>query len=245
MQPTSKAVFIAEKLSSALPLLHSAVNESKPFEASSSSVEFKFVATDYTEFSLLPRLVATIQKLAPNIKITVYPAQQKLPILELESGSLDFALGFSHQLEQSSVIEHQTWFSDDYCTIACQENRHLSQGLTLDQFIKLPHILVSPWGEKLGVVDQVLAEINLERHITLQLPSVLVAPYTLLNTDLLLTMPRLMAKKLRQQEPISIFETPIKVPDYQLNLYWHKINSSKASHIWLRKLVTELTSPNQ
>ena len=82
---------------------------------------------------------------------------------------------------------------------------------------------------------------KLERHIAFQLPSVLVAPYTLMNTQLLLTMPRLIAEKLVLQEPLTIFDTPIDIPDYQLNLYWHRLNSSKASHIWLRKLVTELT----
>ena len=240
MQPTNKAQLIAEKLTTALPLLHSALNDSVEFEASSSELEFTFVATDYTEFSLLPRLIAKIQTLAPKIKITVYPTQKKLPLLELESGEVDFALGFSHQLEQSNLIEHQTWFSDSYCTIACQGNSHLKQGLTLQKFVELPHVLVSPWGEKKGIVDQVLSTMKLERHITLQLPNVLVAPYTLVNTDLLLTMPRLMATKLAQQESITIFDTPIDVPDYQLNLYWHRLNSSKASHIWLRNIVKEL-----
>jgi len=241
MQPTNKAQLIAEKLSTALPLLQAALNESMEFEASTSELEFTFVATDYTEFSLLPRLIAKIQTLAPKIKITVYPAQQKLPLLALESGEVDFALGFSHQLEQSRFIDHQTWFSDSYCTIACQKNRHLKQGLTLKTFIALPHVLVSPWGEKKGVVDQVLTTMQLDRHIALQLPSLLVAPYTLVNTDMLLTMPKLMAIKLAQQELLTIFDAPIDVPDYQLNLYWHKLNSSKASHLWLRNIVKELT----
>ena len=195
MQPTNKAQLIAEKLTTALPLLHSALNDSMEFEASNSELEFTFVATDYTEFSLLPRLIEKIQTLAPKIKITVYPAQQKLPLQELESGEVDFALGFSHQVEKSNSIEHQTWFSDSYCTVACQGNSQLKQGLTLQAFIELPHVLVSPWGEKKGIVDQVLSTMKLQRHIALQLPNVLVAPYTLVNTDLLVTMPRLMATK--------------------------------------------------
>jgi len=242
MQPTYKAQLIADKLTTALPLLHAALNESMLFDATSSDIEFTFVATDYTEFTLLPRLIAKIQNTAPNIKITVYPARQKLPLLELESGEVDFALGFSHQLDQSKLIEYQTWFSDDYCTIACKENVRLNQGLTLQKFIELPHVLVSPWGEKSGIVDEVLSEMELKRHIALQLPNVLVAPYTVLNTELLLTMPRLMAEKLVDQEPLAIFDTPIKVPDYQLNLYWHKLNNSKASHVWLRNIIAELTA---
>lgn len=241
MQPTSKAQLIAKKLSAALPLLRSALNDAMEFEASSSELEFIFVATDYTEFSLLPRLINKIQTLAPKIKITVYPAQKKLPLQELESGEVDFALGFSHQLEQSNFIEHQTWFSDSYCTIAWKENSHLKQGLTLQRFTELSHVLVSPWGEKKGVVDQVLSTMGLNRHIALQLPNVLVAPHTLVNTDLLLTMPRLIAIKLAQQESISIFDAPIDVPDYKLNIYWHRLNSSKASHIWLRNIIKELT----
>ena len=240
MQPTDKAKIIAEKLTTALPLLHLALNESMEFEASNSEIEFTFVATDYTEFSLLPKLIAKIQTLAPKIKIIVYPAQQKLPLQELESGEIDFALGFSHQLEASHLIEHQTWFSDSYCTVASQSNQHVKQGLTLSTFTALPHVLISPWGEKKGVVDQTLSSMGLERQIALQLPSLLVAPYTLANTNMLLTMPKLMAKKLAPQESLTIFNTPLDLPDYQLNLYWHKINSSKASHNWLRNVIKEL-----
>lgn len=240
MQPTDKAILIAEKLTTALPLLHSALNDSMEFEASTSELEFTFVATDYTEFSLLPKLVAKVQSIAPKVKIIVYPAQQKLPLQELESGEIDFALGFSHQLEASHLIEHQTWFSDSYCTVACKNNKHLKQGLTLATFTTLPHVLISPWGEEKGIVDESLAAINKARHIALQLPSLLVAPYTLTNTNMLLTMPKLMAEKLAQQELLTIFETPLAVPDYQLNLYWHKINSSKASHNWLRNIIKEL-----
>jgi hypothetical protein len=56
-------------------------------------------ATDYTQFSLLPKLIGYISKAAPNIRITVFPSENKIPT------------------EKSSTIKSQAWLQDSYRTI--------------------------------------------------------------------------------------------------------------------------------
>lgn len=240
MQPTPRAEEIAKHLHQALPFLHTAINNSDFFDAKSDKSEFKISATDYTEFSLLPRLMGKLSKLAPNIKLTVIGAKAPQPLTHLENNDVDFALGFSHEIETSSVIEHVTWLTDSYCTVARKGHPDLHNGLDLEAFLKASHIRVSPWGEKQGVVDQTLAQHKLTRNVTLQLPSVLVAPHTLVNSDLILTLPRLVAEQVAKQIDIEIFEPPIPIPDYHLNVYWHKINADKASFKWMKQLFQNL-----
>lgn len=239
MQPTPRADEMASHLRKALPFMHNAINTSEEFDAASDETEFKISATDYTEFSFLPRLMGLINKQAPNIKLTVIGAKAPQPLTHLENNEVDFALGFSHEVEVSSVIEHHTWLKDSYSCVTRKDHPALTKGLNLETFLSLSHIRIAPWGEKQGVVDEALAKLKLSRNVSLQLPSVLVAPHVLKDTDLILTMPRLVAEQIAQQIEIDIFPPPIVIPDYSLNIYWHKINSDKASFKWLKHCFEE------
>ncbi len=240
MEPTALAHELAANISPALKQIHNGLNKSLLFDPTTSDIELNFAATDYTQFSLLPKLVGHISKVAPNIRVNVFPSEDKMPEGKLVSGELDFVLGFSHEIERSSTIEHQTWLQDRYCTIARRSHPQLKNGLSLDKFLNLSHVMISPWGEKHGVVDHQLNTQGLSRHIALQLPSILAAPYTVLNSDLILTLPRLIASHMANIIEIDIYSPPISIPDYQLNVYSHKLNASKASHRWLSQLISQI-----
>ncbi|WP_298768724.1 LysR family transcriptional regulator [uncultured Shewanella sp.] len=241
MEPTSLAHDLACHLSPALEQIHIGLNNRLTFDPATSDIELKFAATDYTQFSLLPKLVSHITKVAPNIRITLVSSEDKMPTEKLISGELDFVLGFSHEVEKSSTIDYQTWLKDSYCAIARKNHPKLKNGLTLEAFLNLSHVRISPWGEKKGIVDHQLAALGLSRHVTLQLPSALVAPYTVANSDLLLTLPRLLVSNVADMLDIDIYPPPVDMPQYQLNIYWHKLNASKASHRWLRQLIEQLS----
>ncbi|KGJ96853.1 LysR family transcriptional regulator [Colwellia psychrerythraea] len=240
MEPTPFAHELANHITPALAQIHSGLNSSLVFDPATSDIELTFSATDYTQFNLLPKLISHISKVAPNISISVIPCEEKSPTARLVTGELDFVLGFSHEIEKSSTIERQTWLEDSYCTIARKNHPQLTNGLTLDTYLDLSHVRLSPWAEKKGIVDQQLAKLGLSRHVSLQLPSIMAAPYIIANSDHLLTFPRLMAEHVAKTVDIEIFTPPIAIPNYQLNLYWHKLNNSKTSHRWLSQIISQL-----
>jgi DNA-binding transcriptional LysR family regulator len=239
MEPTPFANKLAIDIEPALKQLQKGLNNSLTFDPATSDIELTFAATDYTQFSLLPKLIGHISRVAPNIKITVLPSEKQIPTEQLVSGELDFLLGFSHEVEKSSTIESQTWLEDEYCTIARKNHPELKKGLTLDKFLSLSHVRISPWGEKQGVVDQHLTKKGLNRHVALQLPSAMAAPYTVLHSDLILTMPKLLASHMANVIDIDIYSPPLPIPKYQLKIYWHKLNRNKASHVWLNNLISQ------
>lgn len=240
MEPTPFAHKLAIDIAPALVQIDKGLNNNLVFDPATSDIELTFAATDYTQFSLLPKLIGYISKAAPNIKITVLPSEDKIPTAKLINGELDFLLGFSHEIEKSSTIKYQTWLQDDYCTIARKNHPQLKSGLTLNKFLSLSHIRISPWGEKQGIVDLHLATKGLSRNVALQLPSAMVAPYTVLHSDLILTLPRLLASYMAKMIDINIYSPPLSIPQYQLNVYSHKLNANKASNLWLSKLISQL-----
>lgn len=237
MEPTPLANELALNISPALEQIYNGLNNNLQFNPATSELELSFAATDYTQFSLLPKLMSHISQAAPKLRITTYPSELKMPTAKLASGELDFVLGFSHEVEKSSTIEHQTWLQDSYCTIARKGHPALSKGLTLDTYLALSHVRISPWGEKQGVVDESLQKLGLNRTVALQLPSVLAAPYTILDSDLILTLPRLVATHMAQTLDIEIYQPPITIPDYKLNIYWHKLHANKPSRRWISELI--------
>ena len=102
MEPTPFAHELAIHITPALAQLHNGLNNSLAFDPTTSDIELAFSATDYTQFSLLPKLIGHISKVAPNIKITVTPSEDKVQTAKLVSGELDFVLGFSHEVESQS-----------------------------------------------------------------------------------------------------------------------------------------------
>lgn len=244
MEPTPRAIELAQHISTAFPIIENGLKQSTPFDALTSNIVIKLIATDYTEYCLLPKLMAHFKSVAPNIKLTVLPASQLSPKEQLTSNEIDFALGFSHEQFNSSTIEHYTWLNDGYCTLVRKKHPKIKSKLTFEDFISLPHILIAPWGEKQGVVDEALDALKLKRDVAIQLPSLLVAPHIVKETNAILTLPKLIATEFYQQNQCNIFPTPIKIPDYQLNLYWHKINANKAVTKWFVEQVQLLFTDN-
>ncbi|MEZ9232097.1 LysR family transcriptional regulator [Vibrio amylolyticus] len=240
MEPTALAHELATHITPALGQIYSGLNNQSTFDPVTSDIEFTLSATDYTQFSLLPKLMSHLSRKAPNIKITITPDEEGTPTKKLMSNELDFMLGFSHEIEKSSTVESFTWTQDRYCTIARKGHPQLENGLTLETFLCLPHVRISPWGEKIGIVDQQLAKEGLKRHVALQLPSVLAAPYAIEHSDHLLTCPRVIAEQVSQTIDIELYSPPIPIPDYKLNLYWHKLSNSKASHRWFIDVIAQL-----
>jgi len=240
MEPTPRAVELADYLSSAFPLLERGLNTPSDFDPLTSEMTFKLIATDYTEFCLLPKLLQHFEKIAPNVTLKVLPANHISPNEHLENNDINFVLGFNHHTFKSSTIEHFTWLNEGYCTISRKSHPALNGSLTLENFLTLSHLLIAPWGEKQGIVDLTLAKNKMSRKIAIQLPSLLVAPHIIEKTDHLLTLPKLAAKQISQYVAIDIYEPPIDIPFYQLNVYWHKINANKASQKWFIEQVKQL-----
>lgn len=240
MQPTERAEKLAEQLKVALPLIEKGLNPTSDFNPLTSDVTYRITATDYTEYCLLPKLLPHFARVAPNVKLEVLPASQLSVNEQLMTNEIDFALGYSHSQFNSSTIEHHTWLSDEYCTLAKNDHPELKEGLTLEKFLSLSHVLIAPWGEKQGVVDAALANKKAKRNIAIQLPSLLVAPHIVKETELLLTLPKLIAEQFCAQNKCVIHQPPIEIPDYHLNIYWHKINSDKIAFKWFVEQISKL-----
>ncbi|ROV58904.1 LysR family transcriptional regulator [Vibrio ponticus] len=241
MLPTEKALRLAQSVLPAMQMLNEGLSSSVPFDPCNGEHKIVLSGTDFTTWTLLPWLTQYLAKHYPNVQLRIVNTEQKDPALLLEQGEIDFALGFEHKNEKENHIAHQVWLNDSYCTVACANNARLDgKRLTLDDFVSLSHIVVTPWNERTAVVDDQLAKLNRKRRVALHLPSVLCAPYLVANTPYLLTIPRIYVQNIEQELGLTTYQPPLPIPNYQIKIYWHKTRETNLKLIWFRQLLKEL-----
>jgi DNA-binding transcriptional LysR family regulator len=86
-------------------------------------------------------------------------------------------------------------FREGYrCFVRADHPALADGGLSLERYLALPHAMVSPSGERPGLVDAALAELGHTRRVALRLPHFGAAPAFLAHSDLVLTAPAALAR---------------------------------------------------
>lgn len=241
MQPTLRADQIAAPISAALAQLSAGLSLRQRFDPASSQRNFVISASDYTAFAILPRLISRLQQVAPQITLRIINTSQKLAIAELAAGHIDFALGYDDERTPLPAgLEEFDWLQDDYVAIASPQHPLIKRKLTLKTYLQARHVVVTPWNESRGVIDYVLDNMALQRQVTVQLPNVLVAPFIIASSELIMTLPRHAATTLAQAAGIAIYPAPFAIPPYTLKVYSHSKYARSDAHLWLRRLMMEV-----
>lgn len=241
MQPTKRADLLAPAVADSLKILSDQLAQWEPFDPGISRRTFVFAATDYTAFELLPRLVSQLHETAPNVCLRMVHSDRKVSIEDLESGRIDFALGYSEDRDTLPVgITSEAWLSDDYIVIASQNHPRIRSAPDLQGYLAERHAVVTPWGEARGVVDSVLQSMGQQRQVGLHLPTVMVAPFIIAGSELIMTIPRRVAESLQAVTPIALFPAPFVIPPYTLKLYSHSKYARSDAHVWMTQQMRSL-----
>ncbi|WP_240155403.1 LysR family transcriptional regulator [Candidatus Pantoea multigeneris] len=241
MQPTARAHVIAPGLSAALNAMSESLRSANVFRPENSTQTFRFAVTDYTAAVFFPALVTRLQQTAPGISVKAIYSTGHDSLEDLVTGKVDFAIGFqtpemSHH-SQLGVIEG---FRDDYMVAVSSRHPRITDNLTLEQFLAEGHVVVNPWNEARGTIDQELEKLNIRRRTVVELPSLLSAPAIVANSELITTLPERAMATLFSSEALTCFKVPFSVPAYALNVYFHNARSVTPGHYWMRERIQEL-----
>ena len=106
---------------------------------------------------------------------------------DLLAGRIDFALGFTETDGESyPEIDEVSWLEDEYVAI-CSPAFSVKYGeLTLENYLRARHLVVTPWNEQRGVIDYQLDKLGLQRDIAIRTPSLLGAPFIVADSELVM-----------------------------------------------------------
>ncbi len=89
-----------------------------------------------------------------------------------------------------------------------------------------------------GVIDQYLDRRKLSRRVMVTVPYFNLAPYVLVNTDLIFTISRHFAHFYANLLPLAVCPCPVDYPRMEFYLLWHARSQKDAGHKWLRNAMT-------
>jgi DNA-binding transcriptional LysR family regulator len=90
-------------------------------------------------------------------------------------------------------------------------------------------------GHKL--LERTLEEHGIRRDMTLRLPHFMVAPMIVASTDRMVTVPSRVAAIFAELMKIRVYSLPIKIPHFEVSLFWHPRYAEDPGLRWMRDLM--------
>ncbi|OAI27114.1 MULTISPECIES: LysR family transcriptional regulator [Methylomonas] len=234
MVPTARALALVDPVSAVLKEVEGLIRAPAPFDPAGSRRAFAIAATDYVEALLLPKLAPRIARQAPGVDIRFKRTSSRFPLEALEQGEIDLVLGFEVMLNPPKHLHCLALFDDCMVCVARVGHPVVNRELTLEQYIGLPHIMLSGAGSGSGQVDSWLAEHGLERRVALTVSHFLSAPLIVAQTDMVMAFPKRTALQIAQNQPLQWVPLPLDLPDYATVMVWHPLQDQEPANRWLR-----------
>jgi DNA-binding transcriptional LysR family regulator len=239
LQLTPRARGLAPRIRHALAALASTLETQGSFRAADVD-SVTIGATDYVGFVLLPHLIKALQREAPNTSVRVRTIEGRDALEPVSAGLVDVALGtFPHV---PAGLRAEALFDEQFVCLLRQGHPRRGARLSIDQYARLGHVLVtSPWDGR-GPVDDALERLGRHRKIAAYVPHFLVAPRIVAETDLVLTTGRRIAEQLAAPLGLAMLPAPIKLAPFVVRMVWHPRSEEESVGKWLRAVVRTAAS---
>ena len=206
------------------------------FDPATAVHEFRLISSDYIAALVLPPLIERVRLDAPNIDLQVRAASRTF---YNDLGEHGADLGFAVRVPPEAGVRVRKLFGDRFVCVV-RDDHPVGARLDLDAFLRLPHALVAPLGDRGGFVDNALAELGHgPRRIALTVPHFFLAPPLIAASDLIITLPERIARMVCASYPLRIVPLPIKVPAFDVVIAWHERVHRDPANVWLREQVVK------
>ncbi len=243
LEPTSLAHELEPKIRRIVRLLSETLEDPEKFDPLSTATDLKIGAFDYELTSVIPKLVAEMRNLSPNIDVQAYPFVYSEALDALVHGRIDLAIGYfdiPQKSEASFVVEDL--YTEHYVLAGRRDHPLLTANPTLDDMAQVDHLLVSPHGLIRNRVDEALRIQGYKRNIRTVVPSLFSALSIIEKSDLVVTLPERVAQTNGQRFDIVHRPLPIEVGGFQLQAVRHARNANSPLHFWLLENLRRVAS---
>ncbi len=233
MTPTPVADSVVGDVRQALLLLDRSIGSSAFFDPASSEKIFRLGLNDLAQSILLPRLHGAVKALAPKVSLTSYYLQRETALEDLKSGGIDLLV--DAPLVNAKDLQHAHLCELPYVLAMRPAHPLAKRTLSVDEYLSCEHLHVSSRRRGRGQVDIALHSQGHRREVTLRVQNHLMAARITAETDLLWTVPKVLANTL----PLQTMPLPFTVEPLELNLYWPKSAEKDPANLWLRQMISE------
>lgn len=232
MRPTPRAEQLAQAVAAALQTLEQALSEAEAFDPARSQRRFRLHMNDMGEGVFLPGLMHDVRRVAPGVRVDSYQFEIAQIEEALETGRLDFALGYLPGVEgtgQDALLE------DRYVVLLRAGHPQGESAATVQGLRSLDYVLVRQHTQTASLLQR----LGLQDRVRLSIPHFMVLPNLVADTDLAVILPRQTAQGFAARGAFQIVEPDFGEPDFTVALHWSRRRGSDPALRWLRGLIVE------
>jgi DNA-binding transcriptional LysR family regulator len=210
-----------------------AIVHDEEFTPARSRERFRVAMTDHGSTILLPKLIEELRKEAPHSEL-VLSAVGPQTFDDVAAGRIDLNLCAE---EVPPALESEAIFNLDFVCLVGARQRIRSRRLTLKQYLRLPHAMILTGDGHQAMVDRPLAALGEKRRVALRIPFFIPAVLAIAQTDLVLTVPRTLAKMTKPITSLRMIEPPRELKPFPYFMSWHSRLTNEPAQAWLRDQV--------
>ncbi len=246
--PTDRALALRDSLRDLLESTESLLSPPGAFDPAVSEDVFRISASDFFAEFLMPELAERLSRVAPRMRVHLVDLVSDRYLDAFDRCDVDMAI--MPRMPFPGWIDHQLLHRSRFVVIARRGHPRLQaagvrpgDGIPIDLYCDLKHILFSPEGKSHGIGDEVLARAGRARDVVMTMPVFSGICRTVARSDLIALMPEQLAHRFAPVPGLNIYRPPIEVPTASLELVWHRRATRSPAHRWLREQIASLLAP--
>ena len=238
LQPTSRALDLAAPVSRILAELRQEVFSTRAFDPAANARTFRIGLSDQAEAAIMKEVLETVRRDAPGVRIVARSVEMRFGAELLTTNAIDLAIGFFPELEPG--LEAASLYQESFVCLFDAQACGVEPPLSLDDYVALPHILVSLRGEPFGHVDELLQKTGRRREIVYTTPHFLAVPFLLRGLRAVAALPRRLAENCADAAGLATCPVPLPSPGYEVRMAWHRRTSTDPAQSWLRAVIEKI-----
>jgi DNA-binding transcriptional LysR family regulator len=240
MRPTPRALALAEPVRSALRQIQALVRRDDSFDPRTVERVFTIGLPDSTEVLLGPKLLAYLRAEAPGISLLLRSIDRIRILQELDADRVDLGIGLFS--EGQSHHKQRLLYRDSYVCLFNADLLGIAPPISLDEYLRFPHVLTSLRETAHGVVDDALAKLGLSRTLAVTTPRFLAVPFLVRSAPVIATMHARLANFFAGTLGLTVSPVPVNLEDVSFSMLWHASYDNDPAHTWLRRTLVRLAA---
>lgn len=208
------------------------------FDSAKAERAFHIVCSDCLPPDFLPGIVMRLTGAGPRIAVHIRPAEPSFDLAQaLDDGSVDLVINNDPRPRED--LRMAALFTDEVVCLM-RKGHPLAQErrIPLARYLRMRHLAPHTGSQpRTGPIDGELAKTGYQRQIVATVPEFNLAPYCLLESDLVFTTARRFASHYAAQLPLVMAPAPAEIPPMRFYQLWHERSHASSANRWLRSQV--------
>jgi len=240
MRATPRALALIDPVRIALAQITALVSREEAFDARTAERSFRIGLTDSAEVLIGPALLAHLCEAAPGIRLRLSSTERLFD--ELDADQLDLGVGYGPLPEGQAHHKQRVLSTSSFLCMFNAERVGVSPPISLEDYVRLPHVLTTLRKGERGIVDDALAKLGLSRTVAVTTPHFVAVPFLVAGAPVITTMHGKLARYFAGALGLSLSPAPVELPAVSAALVWHASYDHDPAHMWLRQTVARVAA---